>query len=251
MAAGVIALTGVALFWRSGWAAEEASARRIHYENDLLTVHLGGVPIAEVLEELALQSGAEVRGQVREPREVTATFDSVPMPEALARLLGDQDFALIYGKGGRLKAVRLLTGDQVLAAAPPSPVAQRAPFPGALPALMDGHPPVPITGAVAEALKAESATFRQLLALILHHADAAVRTEALRTSIATIEAERDLYVAVVDELDHTDSALLAGLLRAAASEHAEEVAMHVSQEAHAAQFRLMASSVLQRLRKGG
>jgi len=30
----------------------------------------------------------EIPGQVREPREVTADFESVPLPDALTRLLG-------------------------------------------------------------------------------------------------------------------------------------------------------------------
>jgi hypothetical protein len=235
---------------RGGWAADEAPAHVVRYDNDALTVRLGAVPIADVLRELALQSGAEVRGQVREPRDVTATFDSVPLPEALARLLGDQNFALVYGGGGHLKAIRLLGGDGVLVPAPAPPVGERAPFPGALPALIERHPPVPVTGAVADAVKADVASLAQILELSLHHADPAVRAEALRTGITTLEAERDLYVAVLDELDHTDSAFLANLLRASASGHAEEVATLVSQDAHAAQLRLMASSVLQRLRRG-
>src|SRR3989441_7862474 len=97
---------------------------------------------------------AEIRGQVREPREVTADFESVPLPEALARLLGGQDSALVYGEGGRLKAVRLVGGDQLGAPASPTitvpPAAPGAPFPGSLPELIDRHPPVPVTGQLAD-----------------------------------------------------------------------------------------------------
>src|SRR5207247_11460395 len=143
--------------------------------------------------------GAEIRGQVREPREVTVDFDSVPLPEALARLLGDQNFALVYGKGGRLKAVRLLGGVRVAPQAPASPpsiappAAPRPPFPGSLPELIDRHPPVPVTGAVADALGSQSATLRQLLELSLHHQDSTVRAEALRTGIAAPQAERERH----------------------------------------------------------
>lgn len=241
----------VLLARRGGWAADEASAHVVRYDDDVLTVRLRGVPISEVLQDLAVQSGAEVRGQVREPRDVTAEFDSVPLPEALSRLLGDQDFALVYGNSGRLKAVRLLGGgDAVSVHVPATPPGQRPPFPGPLPALIDGHAPVPVTGAVADALNSDVASFRQLLELALQHSDATVRAEALRTGLAAIEADRSLYVAVVAELDHTDSAVLASLLRASASEHADELAMLVSQGPHAAKFRLMATSVLQRLRRG-
>src|SRR5256886_8460707 len=177
------------------------------------------LPNSEILEELARQSGAEIRGQVREPREVTADFKSVPLPEALARLLGEQNFALVYRKGGRLKAVRLLGDDQ--AGAPTTttlPATPAAPFPGSLAELIDRHPPVPVAGQLADALGAQSATLRQLLELSLHHEDPAVRTEALRTGIATIEKEPALRAAVISELSNADNALVGSLLRASAGE---------------------------------
>ena len=249
-AAGATALLGLALAGRSGRAAEETPPRVIRYDNDVLTVHLNDVPVAEVLQEVARQSGAEVRGQVREPHDVTASFDAVPLPEALSRLLGDQAFALVYDKSGHLKAVRLLGSDAVLAKAAPAAPPQRAPFPGDLPALIDRHPPVPVSGPVADAIRSESVSLWRLLDLSLHHPDPTVRAEALRTGVAAIEADRELYVAVIGELDNADSALLASLLSSAAGDNAQEVAAQVLQDARSAQLRLKASSVSQRLRRG-
>ena len=252
MAAGIV--LAAMLSWRNVRAAEDAPAPLIRYSNDALTVRLTGVPNSEILEELARQSGAEVRGQVREPREVTADFESVPLPEALARLLGEQNFALVYRKGGRLKAVRLLGADQVAAGAPTTttlPAAPGAPFPGSLPELIDRHPPVPVAGPLADALGAQSATLRQLLDLSLHHSDPAVRAEAVRTGMATLEAEPELRSAVVSEVNNADSAFLSALLRTSASEQAEDVAMQVLRDSHAAEIRVKALSVLQRLRAGG
>jgi hypothetical protein len=234
----------------SGSSAEEATARVVRFQDDVLTVRLRNVPITDVLQDLAAQSGAEVRGQVREAREVTATFDAVPLPEALGRLLGDQAFALVYGSGGRLKTVRLLGSDGVsIRASAPTPPGERPPFPGLLPRLIERHAAVQVTGTVAEALHSNFANLRQLLDLSLHHADATVRAEAMHTGLATVEADHDLYLAVVEELDHTDSEVVASMLRAAAGEHADEVALGVSQGPYVAKFRLMASSVLQRLRR--
>src|SRR5262245_49746372 len=85
-----------------------AADRVIKYEQDALTVRLTNVPVSEVIEELGRQAGAEIRGQLRTPRDITVEFDAVPLPEALHRLLGDQNFALIYGDRGKLAAVRLL-----------------------------------------------------------------------------------------------------------------------------------------------
>ena len=243
------------LGWRNARAADDAPVPLIHYSNDALTVRLSGVQNSDILAELARQSGAEIRGQVREPREVTADFESVPLPEALARLLGEQNFALVYGKGGRLKAVRLVGGDQLGAPASPTitapPAAPGAPFPGSLPELIDRHPPVPVTGQLADALGAQSATLRQLLDLSLHHGDAAVRAEAVRTGLATVEAEPELRSAVIGELNNADSAFLGTLLRTSASAQAEDVAMQVLRDSRAAEIRVKALSVLQRLRAGG
>src|ERR1051326_1203772 len=85
-----------------------AGERVIQYANDALTVRLAKAPLADVLDEVARQTGAEVHGELRAPHEVTAEFDTVPLPEALHRLLGDQNFALVYGTGGRLRVVKLL-----------------------------------------------------------------------------------------------------------------------------------------------
>ncbi len=253
MAAGLV--LAAMLSWRNARAAEDAPAPLIRYSNDALTVRLSGVPNSEILEELARQSGAEIRGQVREPREVTADFESVPLPEALTRLLGEQTFALVYGKGGRLKAVRLLGGSQTVAEASASPAgapaAPGAPSLSSLAELIDRYPPVPVTGQLADALGAQSATLRQLLDLSLHHGDPAVRAEAVRTGMAAVEAEPALRNAVIRELNNADNAFLSNLLRASASEQAEDVAMQVLRDAVMPEIRVKASSVLQRLRAGG
>jgi hypothetical protein len=254
MAAGIV--LGAMLSGKNACAADAAPAPLIRYSNDTLTVRLNGVPKSDVLEELARQSGAEIRGQVREPREVSADFESVPLPEALARLLGEQNFAVVYGKGGRLKAVRLLGGSQptaeisVAPATTTLPAAPGAPFPGSLAELIDRHPPVPVAGDLADALGAQSATLRQLLDLSLHHGDPAVRAEAVRTGIAAVEAEPELRSALTSELNNADSAFLSALLRAAAGAQAEDVAALVLHDSHFPEIRVKASSVVQRLRSG-
>ena len=248
-AAGIIALATAVVAPSGGVTADEAPARVIRYQDDLLTVRLQNVPIDEVLRDVAQQSGAEVRGQVRERRDVTMEFDAVALPEALSRLLGDQAFALVYRSSGQLKAVRLLGSDDVTVPAVAVVPGERPPFPGPLPGLIDRHAAIPVTGAVAAALQSDFATLRQLLDLSLHNADAPVRAEAVRVGLAAVEADRELYVAVIAELDHVDSNVLAGLLRASAGANAEELARSVSQGPQAAKFRLKASSVLQALRQ--
>src|SRR5438093_13506377 len=82
------------------------------YRSDQLSVRLEGVPLDEVLAELGRVSGAEIQGAPREPRDITAQFDDVPLPEALHRLLGDQNFILRHGERDRLRTIELFGGPQ-------------------------------------------------------------------------------------------------------------------------------------------
>ena len=89
--AGAVALAAV--LTGGAPAAEDAAARVILYTRDTLTVRVTGVPTSEVLEELSRQSGADIRGQVREPRDpfpgsLPALIDRHP-PVAVAGALAD------------------------------------------------------------------------------------------------------------------------------------------------------------------
>src|SRR5207244_13264426 len=101
-AAAVVLVLGGLLGARARGAAAE---RLIRYEKDALTVRLTNVPVAEVLDELRRQTGAEGRGQPCPPGAVTAEVEAVALGDALHRLLGEQHFALVFGDGGRLKTV--------------------------------------------------------------------------------------------------------------------------------------------------
>ena len=225
--------------------------RLIRYQNDTLTVRLDKVPVSQVIEELGRQSGAQIRGQVRAQGTVTAEFEDVALPEALHRVLGDQNFALIYGDGGRLAAVRLLGGPQAglptppTTAPPPPQSAQES-----LAALVARHPPVPVTGQLAQAVGGPTASLQQLIDLALHNEDASLRGEAVRTVVGTLEAEPALRSAAVGELGKLDDNALSSLVRGAAGDHAEELAMQIMTQARASEIRVKASVVLQKLRTG-
>jgi hypothetical protein len=88
----------------------------VAYDDGRLTLHAEKVPLADVVREIGRQSGAEVVGAVRKPREVTRQFDQVPLFDALVRLLGEQNFTLRYGSEGKLRTISLL--GEPLAAAP-------------------------------------------------------------------------------------------------------------------------------------
>jgi len=109
-------------------ATEGEPDRIVRYENDRLTVRLAKAPVGEVLDEIGRVSGAEIRGQAN-AREVSAEFESVPLPDALHRLLGNQNFTLKYGDKDRPVAIELLGGPT---GAPPTVTPQVWSRPGAM-----------------------------------------------------------------------------------------------------------------------
>ena len=92
----------------------------VAYDDGRLTMHVEKVPLADVVREIARQTGAEIVGEVRKAREVTRQFDRVPIVDALARLLGEQNFTLRYGSEGKLRTISLL-GEPLAAAAQTTP----------------------------------------------------------------------------------------------------------------------------------
>ncbi len=92
----------------AGGAAAGQPPGAVRYTADHLTVHARGVPLAEILSEVARQGGAKIVGEVRKPRDVSEDFEGVPLAKGLERLLGQQSFTLRYGRDGDLRAIVLL-----------------------------------------------------------------------------------------------------------------------------------------------
>lgn len=247
-AVAVLALVGAC-------GAGAAQERVIQYADDFLTVRVTKAPLGEVLDEILRQAGAELRGQPRNPGEVTVAFERVPLAEGLHRILGDQNFMLVYASHDQLRRVRLLGGPLAPQAAGPAPTAAGPPArpkttPGELTSMVAGHGPVPVSGHLQQVIGNPTAGLPQLVQLGLHHEDPTVRSEAMRTVMSTVEGDPALRAAIVDQLNTTDDAQLSAMLRGAAGDRAEEVAMQVLTQARAAEIRVRASSVLQKLRAG-
>ena len=105
-----------ALMLTASGAAAGSPPRVLHYGNDRLTVNVQEVPLVEVVTEIAHQSGADLRGQVCRPRDVSAAFEGEPLAAALERLLGEQNFTLRYGRDGQLRVIHLLGQPEARAA---------------------------------------------------------------------------------------------------------------------------------------
>jgi hypothetical protein len=110
---------------------------------------------------------------------------------------------------------------------------------------------VPVTGRLATAVGGPTASLHQLLDIGMRNEDSTLRAEGVRAVVATLESDPALRAAAISELGALDDGSLSTLLRSAAGDHAEEVAMQILTQARASEIRVKASSVLQKLRSGG
>src|SRR5438477_11908968 len=98
--------------------AAAAEAPIVRYADDRLTVHAEHAPVAAVLTEVARATGATLRGAVSD-REVTIDLRDVRLEEALDRLLGKDNFALVYASDGHVSAIELVADGQRMSSWPP------------------------------------------------------------------------------------------------------------------------------------
>src|SRR5439155_7205541 len=110
------------------------------------------------------------------------------------------------------------------------------------------HLPVPLTGALATALGTNAASVDQLVNTALHHDDAGVRQEALRTALNVFESDATLRGSLLATISTVDDATLGASLRGIAGDRAEELVAYVVTQAGAGDLRMKAVSVLQQLR---
>jgi hypothetical protein len=231
----------------AGKEPERTSAPAIRYANDTLSIRVVAMPLREVLEEIARQSGAAVVGQASVEREVSAEFEDVPLPEALHRLLGEQNFVLVYDNQRRPRIVELVSVPARSASLPPEAVpARRQPPLEAAVALLERYPPVRLKTELADALGTETLPLRQLIALALYNEVKEVRSEAMRASLAALEADADLRAAVVGSLAAMDDAFLGTLVRGLAGERTEEALFYVATQA-SGELRIKAARLLEQL----
>ncbi len=229
--------------------------RIIRYENDALTVRLVRVPVTDVLNELERQTGASVRGPLVDPREVSAEFTAVPLPQALARLLGDQNFSLVYGEGGRLRVVSLLPGAPAAARAMATTTSTLVKGGDTVSLeqfaeIIDRQQPIACDGVLAEAI-GPTATYRQLFDVALSHSDASIRMTAIGVAIRSIEGRPELRAKLIGAASGLDADRLSQLIESAAGNRAQEFASNVTAQTRATEVRAKFSTALHHLRRRG
>ena len=74
------------------------SAPFIQFANDLLTVKVKGLPLKELLDEIARQSGLAVVVSESLDNKITIQFDQLPFDEGMRLILRHHSFALAYAQ---------------------------------------------------------------------------------------------------------------------------------------------------------
>lgn len=229
-------------------ASEAPPERVIRYDKDALTVRLTRVPLGEVVEDIGKQTGAEIRGRAREEREVSAEFEAVPIAEALHRLLGDQNFALVYGDHGQLRAIKLLGGPQAPVARASPPITVPAAPPADFATVIQRHAPISLSARLSQALGRDNATILDVMNAGLRYPDPAVRSEAVRLAVQTVEGDAEIKAAMLAAMNTVDDVNLASMLRGMGGDHGEEFLIQAASVARSGDLRVKASSVLQQFR---
>ncbi|HZP40333.1 MAG TPA: hypothetical protein VFD84_02350 [Candidatus Binatia bacterium] len=116
-------------------------APRVAYADGRLSVACDRVPLADLLPAISRATGIAFRGKPAEPREVTKHFERVPLADALARVLGRQNFVLRYDDDGRPVRAELLGAPLPVPPRPARPVAARPTPRRARPAPRPGNQP--------------------------------------------------------------------------------------------------------------
>lgn len=176
-------------------AAALAARADVRYEGERLSARFEGVPVADAVRDVAAAVGAELRGRVAAPREITLDLDHVPLDEALHRLLGAQNFTVRYGVGDTVKTI-VLQGEQEA----PAPVSSRSPaagvvveekshFPIVLSKMFARHRPVALSDPLAERVGEPKATMPELLEMATADEDGITRALASQVVLSALERE--------------------------------------------------------------
>lgn len=127
LAAAAVLLLTADVFAAELARADDVSAPDVHYRDGRLSARIQGLPLDDVLRAVSAETGLRFDGTPLDERDVFKRFDDVPLAEALRRLVGRQNFTLVYGAGGEPERVRLL-GVPAPPVARGSKAARPAPF---------------------------------------------------------------------------------------------------------------------------
>jgi hypothetical protein len=217
-----------------------ASPPAVTWEDDTVTATFEGVPVDEAVAALARAAGVEVRGAVQEQGDIHARFERARFPEVLDRLLGEQNFTITYDAAGRPRRVELLGMPGVS-----EPPAWRG-TPGGFGNVVTGYGEVGLPPVLANALGRQRADLGWVLRRSARHQDPAIAAAAVALFVHTVDAEPRLH----DALLRTDDAKVTRVLRMWFGPGTERLLGALAEETHDPLLRSKALRLEQQLRVG-
>jgi hypothetical protein len=238
-----------------GALAAASKPPRVEYRDDRVTVFAEDSPVKDVLEQIRRQSGAELRGEPASDAPVTVRLESVPLREALERLLGERSFTLTYGDKGALKAIELKGGPHA-APAPAEekkrPVAMnRKQMWDGVAHVFDRADTIPLSGKLAMATGSNEGHFLTLMQAASGCTDRICRREAWRAGLRALESDQEMrnaFLAATGQMDDAELAALARAMAAQTPDGAEDIVKQVIRDSRVPEVRSRARAVLVQLR---
>ena len=210
----------------------------VRYEDNKLTVNCEDAPVRAVLERLGVQSGAKIDMDRLQDHRITTSFQSLPLQEALTRLLPNHNFLATYS------AIPKREGNSVTIAShlahleitgPAGQATKQAPVVqasddvlstdelGTATALYQSllMTPMDLHGepALAAALGKDTPSVNEVFRAAFRHQDEPIRREAGGALARVLEAQAG---EITLPADPEAIMQMAGVLRSAAGPHAEE-----------------------------
>jgi len=252
------------------------AAPPLFYQDDRLTADVSGMSVHAVLLEIGRQSGARVRIEGVADREVSGRFTRLPLPEALRRMLGEENFTLVYGRtseasgeagSARLREIQVFGGGgPSVTSQQPSSGGQPPPAAGAaeevsiaaggmmmeqLSRVLEKHGEIQLRpgSSLAATLGSEQASFQQLVGLAMREGDRNLRAEAAEALAGVFDSDPDARALLAAPGDAAlDPGVIASFVRASGGPHAEEFLGDMVQHLRTPALRVKVNQIRARLR---
>lgn len=234
-------------------ATDEGLSVPVRYRDDKVSLRVDNMPVGDVLKEIGRKSGAEIKGELREPHSISGEFDEVPLREALPRLLGAQNFTLTYGEDGKLKAIELLGGPL----APPEKRKKETVAKGkdydprwiTVWRTFEHRRPIPVSGKLAALTGKSELNWDYLVNTAYgYEEDARVRNQAIRLGLKALEEDPELRAAALESTAAMSDTELAEFARTMCRHRAQDFVKRVARLSDRPEIRNRAVAVLRELR---
>jgi hypothetical protein len=231
---------------------QAADPPKVAYKDDKVTAKLQDAPPADVVDAIAKESGAQIRGEVRSTRPLSMDFQNEPVKQALERVLGDQNFDLIYGTNGKLQRIELRGTRQAavakagVAKTPEEIEAQKREI---YHLFFHDQAAIPVAGRVRAMSGKDTMGWDYLVNTAYFDPDPRVRREAVRAALKAFEGDPDLRDGVLATSRNISDADFAAWARAACYMNAEAFVRDIARETDIPEMRTRARTVLRLLRQ--